>query len=100
MEINVTSEAVAHLKEKQFSTIRVVARDTYECSTMIEFYLQEGTEQEGDQKKELDGITFLYDAKAEEEIGKSIKIDFVHAQGLKLLAPRGTLAYAQKVKRQ
>lgn len=51
MEINLTDKAAAHLKEKQFSTVRVVARDTYECSTMIEFYLQEGVEQKGDQKK-------------------------------------------------
>ncbi|MFB4211242.1 iron-sulfur cluster biosynthesis family protein [Shouchella sp. JSM 1781072] len=98
MKIDVTNEALEHFKEKQLSSIRIVARDTFECSTMVEFYLQVGKKTGEDQEVVIHDISFLYDEKAEEDIGEAIKIDFVHAQGLKLLAPRGTLAYAQKVK--
>ncbi|WP_082407010.1 iron-sulfur cluster biosynthesis family protein [Bacillus sp. JCM 19041] len=98
MQINITEEAANHLKDHNYSTIRVAARDTFECSTMVEFYLQEGEVKEGDQVLEVNELTFLYDEKAEEEIGTVIKVDYVSSQGLKLLAPRGTLAYAQRVK--
>ncbi|WP_139365590.1 iron-sulfur cluster biosynthesis family protein [Shouchella patagoniensis] len=98
MQINITEEAANYLKDRNYSTIRVAARDTFECSTMVEFYLQEGVFKEDDQLIKANDLTFLYDNKAEEEIGKVIKVDYVLSQGLKLLAPRGTLAYAQKVK--
>lgn len=98
MKIEVTEAASKYLLERNYALVRVGARDTFECSTMVEYFVQEGEELEGDKSVNVGELTVIYDNKAVEEIGDRVKLDFVDSQGLKILAPQGTLAYAQKVR--
>ncbi|MFC0560446.1 hypothetical protein ACFFH4_15695 [Halalkalibacter alkalisediminis] len=51
-----------------------------------------------DSQVRLHDLLFVYDRKAEEEIGVFVKIDFVPSQGLKLINANQTLAYALQMK--
>ncbi|MBM7840783.1 Fe-S cluster assembly iron-binding protein IscA [Alkalihalobacillus xiaoxiensis] len=98
MKVEVTDAAVAYLLERDHALIRIGARDTFECSTMVEYFVQEGEQLDGDESVTVGELTVFYDKKAVEEIGEQVKLDYVESQGLKILAPQGTLAYAQKVR--
>ena len=94
MHITVTEEAQHFLESKKQEFIRIVARDTYECSTMIEFYLEAAQfKPEEDEQVVIGDITFIYNKKASDEIGSHIKIDYKSHQGLKLINQNQTLAY-------
>lgn len=99
VNIVVTENAKAYLEKNGYQKpIRVVARDTYECSTMIEFFLTLDEARAEDNIMIVGEFVFLTDKKAEDEIGDYLKIDFVDSQGLKLINRAQTLAYAQKVR--
>ncbi|WP_082676316.1 iron-sulfur cluster biosynthesis family protein [Shouchella shacheensis] len=98
MKITLTDAALHYLNERNYAVIRIAARDTYECSTMVEYYLQEGEVNEKDNEVTVEGIKVLYDEKALEEMGSEVKVDFIPSQGLKLMNPGGTLAYGQNVR--
>ncbi|WP_017727487.1 hypothetical protein [Halalkalibacterium ligniniphilum] len=65
---------------------------------MIEFYLALDDASQNDHVVTIQSIPFVYDKKAEEEIGAYLKIDAVPSQGLKLVNQNQTLAYNQKVR--
>ncbi|TSB45176.1 iron-sulfur cluster biosynthesis family protein [Alkalicoccobacillus porphyridii] len=97
--MTVTEEAKHYLENKNIESIRVVARDTYECSTMIEFFLQEDTlDPEQDEEVVIGNLSFIYNKKASEEIGPQLTIDYKSTQGLKLTNNNQTLAYGLNLK--
>ncbi|MDQ0206213.1 iron-sulfur cluster biosynthesis family protein [Alkalicoccobacillus murimartini] len=101
MNIIVTEEAKKFFNEnhKPDQAIRIVARDTYECSTMIEFYLERSKFIPGeDQQEEIAGQPFVYNKKASDEIGSQVTIDYKSSQGLKLINKNQTLAYGLLLK--
>ncbi len=98
MNITITAAAHTYLSERGHEIVRIAAKDTYECSTMVEYFIQEGIVEAGDQTVEVEGLTVIYNEKAEAEIGNEVKVDYVPSQGLKLMAPTGVLAYAQRVR--
>ncbi len=100
MEIVVTNEAQEHLREvnEGGKPVRIVARDTYECSTMVEYFLATDESKASDQQHQVHSIPFIYDQKAEDEIGDYVKIDYISSQGIKLLNRNQTLAYGLMLK--
>ncbi len=65
---------------------------------MIEYDLSLDEMRKDDKEVEIEGLRFIYDQKAQEEIGTYVKIDFVTSQGLKLINQNQTLAYALRLK--
>ncbi|WP_368504205.1 hypothetical protein AB3N04_19465 [Alkalihalophilus sp. As8PL] len=65
---------------------------------MIEFYLALDERGEEDVEINVNGISFIYDQKAEEEIGNYLKVDVVPSQGIKLINANQTLAYGLMMK--
>ncbi|MFK3938822.1 iron-sulfur cluster biosynthesis family protein [Alkalihalobacillus sp. NPDC078783] len=100
MDIIVTDAAASYFKSVQTSkAVRVVARDTFECSTMIEFYLQlDDPVESEDTLVEVDSQRFIYNKKASDEIGSRVTIDYKPTQGLKMINPNQTLAYGLTLK--
>jgi ABC-type branched-subunit amino acid transport system substrate-binding protein len=98
MNVSITAAAHTYLSERGHEVIRIAAKDTYECSTMVEYFIQEGIVEAGDQTVDVEGLTVIYNEKAEAEMGNEVKVDYVPSQGLKLVAPTGVLAYAQRVR--
>ncbi|WYP24849.1 iron-sulfur cluster biosynthesis family protein [Alkalihalobacillus sp. FSL W8-0930] len=100
MDITVTDAAASSFQSIQSDkAIRVVARDTFECSTMIEFYLQldDPVESEDTTVRQA-GQQFIYNKKASDEIGSRVTIDYKPTQGLKMVNPNQTLAYGLTLK--
>lgn len=98
MNVSITAAAHTYLSDRGHKMVRIAAKDTYECSTMVEYFVQEGIVEAGDQIVDVEGLTVIYNQKAEAEIGNEVKVDYVPSQGLKLVAPTGVLAYAQRVR--
>ncbi|MFD2511318.1 hypothetical protein [Halalkalibacter alkalisediminis] len=65
---------------------------------MVEYDLALDEPRKMDSQVRLHDLLFVYDRKAEEEIGVFVKIDFVPSQGLKLINANQTLAYALQMK--
>lgn len=65
---------------------------------MIEYDLALDEPREKDSKVKVNELFFIYDAKASDEIGEFVKIDFVPSQGIKLINANQTLAYALQMK--
>lgn len=100
LDIIITEAAASYFQTIQpKKAVRVVARDTFECSTMIEFYLQldDPIETEDKVVKEA-GQQFIYNKKASDEIGSRVTIDYKPTQGLKMINPNQTLAYGLTLK--
>ncbi|TES57564.1 hypothetical protein E2L07_02470 [Halalkalibacterium halodurans] len=100
VKIIVTESAKSQLDKLELGdrAIRIVARDTYECSTMIEFYLAYDHVNQDDHVQSFHEMTWIYDEKAAEEIGEEVKVDFVPSQGFKLINRNQTLAYGQSIR--
>lgn len=100
MNITVTDAAKEYFNQiDPVEAIRIVARDTFECSTMIEFYLKRDSyNPEEDKQEQIAGQTFVYNKKASDEIGSQIKIDYKSTQGLKMMNQNQTLAYGLNLK--
>ncbi|WP_082795209.1 iron-sulfur cluster biosynthesis family protein [Alkalihalobacillus trypoxylicola] len=99
MNIILTEDAKYFVKQQleEGAPLRVVAFDTFECSTMVDYKLMKDSKKENDQMIEVEGITFLYDQKAIEEIGDYLKIDYISNQGIKLTNKNQILAYARTI---
>ncbi|WP_100372967.1 hypothetical protein [Bacillus sp. FJAT-45037] len=66
---------------------------------MIEFYLALDERGIDDHEMHIDGLSFIYDQKALEEIGDYLKIDRNPSQGYKLINKNQTLAYGLNMRK-
>lgn len=100
MDIVVTESGQSYLQSKILDGmyIRIRAYDTYSCSTMVEYDLTLDNIQQDDSMVTVGSLKFIYDSKAQSEIGSYIKIDYVPSQGLKLINKNQTLAYGLQLK--
>lgn len=102
--IIITPSAMQELKRRYKGEnlyIRVEAVDTYECSTMLTFYLTEEQEPRKDDFVHIeDTIHLLLDEKAQQEIGDYLKLDFVSSQGFKLVNVQQILAYGLRIRQK
>jgi hypothetical protein len=65
---------------------------------MIEYDLALDEPRKTDFRVELNGLLFVFDQKAKDEIGSFVKIDFIPSQGLKMINANQTLAYFLQIK--
>ncbi|MBU8907450.1 hypothetical protein [Desertibacillus haloalkaliphilus] len=65
---------------------------------MIEFFLALDEPRPEDVIIEVNGITFLADRYARQEVGSYLKVDYRPMQGFKLINKNQTLAYGVKIK--
>ncbi|OLO40388.1 hypothetical protein BTR23_07835 [Alkalihalophilus pseudofirmus] len=102
MEVIITDSAYSRLVsefEQEAIELRVLAIDTYECSTMLEFQLALDERRIEDTVITCKKVNVLLDQKAIEEIGHYLKVDYYANQGYRLINSAQTLAYGLRIKK-
>lgn len=99
MQIVLSDRARNHLLtlplENKCIRLRVI--ETNSCNAAIEFDLMIDEQQAGDEIKQVDSFTFIYNEQALEDIGSYVKIDYVPSQGLKMTNKNQILSYGLRL---